>query len=271
MKKLRNINIRRVLAWILAVYLLIGAALYLLQKKFIFHPEPLVDDFKFTYGIPFQEMRLRINDKEMLSAVLFKADSATAKGMVIYFHVNARNISHYAPKTKDLIRNGYSVLMMDYPTFGKSTGKLTEDVIYANALHMYEIARKSYAPDSIVIYGRSLGTAVAAQLASIRDCKHLVLEAPYYNMTEMALRLAPIYPMGLMLDYKFATSEYLPKVTAPITIIHGTDDHTIPLSSAKKLEKLLKPGDQFITIEGADHRNLDDYPQFHKAVDAALQ
>lgn len=268
MQFLRKINIRRILAYLLALYLLAGASLYLFQKKLIFHPVPLAADYKFSYDIPFEEIHIRINDKELLSAVMFKADKP--RGIVIYFHGNARNISKYAGKTKDFVRNGYSVLMMDYPTYGKSTGKLTEEAMYANGLRMYQVARKSFSPDRIIIYGRSLGTAVAAQLATVRDCRRLVLEAPYYNMTDMAMRLAPIFPYGLMLEYKFPTNEYLPRVTAPITIIHGTDDHTIPLESGKKLEKLLKTGDQFIVINGADHNNLDAYPQFHQALDKAL-
>lgn len=266
---MKKINIRRILSLVLAVYLVIGVSLYFFQKKLIFHPEVLAPDYKFTYEVPFEELHIRINDRELLSAVLLKAD--TARGIVIYFHGNARNISRYSRKTRDFIRNGYSVLMMDYPTYGKSTGVLTEEAMYANALRMYQVARKSFPPDSIIIYGRSLGTAVATQLASVRDCRRLVLEAPYYNLTDMAQRLAPIYPCGLMLNYKFPTNEYLPEVTSPVTIIHGSDDHTVPLSSGKKLEKLLKPGDRFIVINGADHHNLDVYTRYHQAVDLALQ
>jgi fermentation-respiration switch protein FrsA (DUF1100 family) len=265
----RKLKLRRILSLILAIYLIGGVVLYFLQKKLIFHPEPLTADYTFKYDIPFEEMRIRINEKETLSAVLFKADAP--KGMVIYFHGNARNVSKYAGKAKHFIDHGYSVLMMDYPGYGKSTGPLTEATIYANALHMYEVGRKFFPPDSIILYGRSLGTGVAAQLAAVRDCKRLVLEAPYYNMTDMAMRMAPIYPYGYMLDYKFPTDEYLPKVTAPIVIIHGTDDHTIPLASGKKLEKLLKSGDKFIPVAGADHNNLDNYPEYGKALDIALQ
>ncbi|SDE92422.1 alpha/beta hydrolase [Chitinophaga filiformis] len=265
----RKLKLRPILSWILAIYLLVGVVLYFLQKKIIFHPEPLTADYAFKYDIPFEEMRIRINDKETLSAVLFKAPAP--KGIVIYFHGNARNISKYASKAQQCINRGYSVLMMDYPTYGKSTGPLTEETIYANALQMYKVARTFFPPDSIIIFGRSLGTGVAAQLATVRDCKRLVLEAPYYNIVDLASRMAPIYPYQYMLDYKFPTDEYLPKVTAPVVIMHGTDDHTIPLASAKKLEKLLKPGDRFISIPGADHRNLENYPEYRKALDLALQ
>jgi uncharacterized protein len=262
-------KIRPILFWFLVIYLLPGLALYFLQKKLIFHPDVLAADYKFKFDVPFEEIALPIKKDEVLSAVLFK--SAAPKGIVIYFHGNARNISKYGPKTADFIRNGYDVLMMDYPSFGKSTGTLTEARIYADALHMYEIARTRFSPDSIIIYGRSLGSGVAAELASIRDCKRLVLEAPYYNMTDMARRFAPVYPYGLMLEYKFPINEYLKKVTAPVTIIHGTDDHTVPISSGRKLEALLKPGDKFIPIDGADHTNLNDYTRFHQALDNALQ
>jgi fermentation-respiration switch protein FrsA (DUF1100 family) len=264
-----KLRLRLILSWILAIYLLVGAALYLLQQKMIFHPEPLAADYAFKYDLPFEEMRIRINDKETLSAVLFKADAP--RGMVIYFHGNARNVSRYANKAKHFTQHGYSALMMDYPTFGKSTGKLTEEAIYANALRMYEVARKFFPPDSIIIYGRSLGTGVAAQLAAIRDCKRLVLESPYYNMTDMARRFLPIYPYGYMLEYKFPTDEYLPEVTAPVVIIHGTDDHTVPFSSGKKLQTLFKQGDKFIAIPEADHNNLEKYPQYRKALDFALR
>lgn len=265
----RKLKLRPILSWILAIYLIGGVVLYFLQKKLIFHPEPLAADYTFKYDLPFEEMRIRLNEKATLSAVLFKADAP--KGMVIYFHGNARNISKYAGKAKHFIEHGYSVLMMDYPGYGKSTGPLTEAAIYANALEMYKVARKFFPPDSILLYGRSLGTGVAAQLATVRDCKRLVLEAPYYSLTDLVMRMAPIYPYGYMLEYKFPTDEYLPKVTAPIVIIHGTDDHTIPLASGKKLEGFLKPGDKFIPIPGADHNNLDNYPAYGKALDIALQ
>jgi len=262
-------KIRPVLFWILVIYLVPGAALYMLQKKLIFHPDALAADYKFRFDIPFEEIKIPVKKDEILSAVLFKATAP--KGIVIYFHGNARNISKYAVKTPDFINHGYDVLMMDYPSFGKSTGPLLESEIYANALHMYEMARQRFSPGNIIIYGRSLGSGVAAELASIRDCRRLILEAPYYNMTDMANRFAPIYPYSLMLQYKFPTNEYLKKVTAPVTIIHGTDDHTVPISSGRKLEALFKPGDKFIAIDGADHTNLNKYTRFHQALDNALE
>ena len=254
---------------ILLLYILPGASLYYFQKKLIFHPVALAADYKFNFDVPFEEIKIPVKKDELLSAVLFK--SAAPKGIVIYFHGNARNISFYASKTTDFTRNGYDVLMMDYPTYGKSTGKLVEEKFYEDALLMYTFARKRFSPDSIVIYGRSLGTAVATQLAGVRDCKQLILEAPYYSMSDMARRFAPIFPYSLMLEYRFPTNEFIGQVNAPITIIHGTKDRTVPMASGKKLSALLKPGDKFIPIEGADHNDLEKFTRFHEALDNALK
>lgn len=260
---------RKVLTWMLVVYVLTGALLYFFQKKLIFHPTVLAADYAYQYDVPFQEMNIRVNNKTTINAVLFKA--AQPRGIVVYFHGNARNISNYAYVSKYFTRHGYEVLMMDYPGFGKSTGPLTEEELYADALQMYQVARTRFSPDSIIIYGRSLGTGVAAQLASVRDCKRLVLEAPYYNLTDMAMRMAPIYPYGFMLNFKFPTDEYLPKVTAPITIIHGTDDRTVPYTSGLKLKEFFKKGDNFVTIPGAGHNNLKEYPLFGETVEGLVK
>lgn len=260
---------RKVLTWILVVYVLAGALLYFFQKKLIFHPIVTAADATYHFDVPFQEMNIRVNDKTTINAILFKAEQP--RGIVVYFHGNAQNVSYYAYVSQYFAKHGYEVLMMDYPGFGKSTGPLTEDDLYADALQMYQVARSRFSPDSIIIYGRSLGTGIAAQLASIRDCKRLVLEAPYYNLTDMAMKMAPIYPYGFMLNYKFPTNEYLQKVTAPVTIIHGTDDRTVPYESGMKLKEYFKKGDSFITIPGAGHNNLKEYPLFGKTVEGLVK
>jgi len=262
-------RIRPIIFWLIIIYFLPAITLQMFQKKLIFHPDALAADYKFKFDVPFDELKIPVKKDELLSAVLFKAKAP--KGMVIYFHGNARNISGYASRTPDFTNQGYDVLMMDYPGYGKSTGPLTESKIYADGLLMYEIARQRFPADSIIIYGRSLGTAVATQLASVRDCRRLVLESPFYSMTDMAMRFAPIFPYSIMLEYKFPTNEFIKKVTSPVTIIHGTADGTVPIASGRKLEKFLKPGDKFIAIEGADHNDMDKFTRFHEAVLNAIQ
>ncbi len=161
--------------------------------------------------------------------------------------------------------------MLDYPGFGKSTGPFTEQKLYDYALVMYKLARSRFKPSEIIIYGKSLGTGIAAELAAVRDCRRLILETPCYSMQSLLRHYLPIYPVGNMIHYRFPTNEYLPAVTAPVTIFHGTGDGIILYSNAERLKPLLKPGDEFITIEKGTHNNLNDFSLFHQKLDSVLE
>lgn len=261
-------HLKKIALWAIGIYLAGGIALYFVQDKLLFHPEVLPESYKFKFDVPFEELLIPVNNKVKLSAVLFKAERP--RGMVLYFHGNAMNINRYAKMMRNFTRNNYDVLILDYRGFGKSTGRLTEEALFGDALLMYKVARTRFAPWQIVIYGKSIGTGIAAQLASVRDCRRLVLETPYYSLEDVAGDVAPIYPVGWLLNYKLPTYTYLPKVTAPVTIFHGTEDETVPYESGKRLEALFKKGDEFVTLEGGEHNNLNDYPLFHRKLDSVL-
>jgi fermentation-respiration switch protein FrsA (DUF1100 family) len=89
-------------------------------------------------------------------------------------------------------------------------------------------------------------------------------------MTSLIRHFLPIYPIGSMLHYRFPNNEWLPAVTAPVTIFHGTSDGVIPYSNAARLKPLLRPGDEFVTIEGGSHNDLNDFPLFHQKLDSVL-
>ena len=160
--------------------------------------------------------------------------------------------------------------MIDYPGFGKSTGVFTERKLYDWALTLYKLARANFPPDSIVIYGKSMGTGIAAQLASIRDCRHLILETPYFDMPSIIDNYLPIYPVNQMIHYKLPTWKYLQNVTAPLTILHGTDDWVIPHRNARRLKPYLKPNDLFLTVENGSHNDLYSFPVATNTLDSVL-
>ena len=257
---------KKIFRWakvLILLYSIIGIAVYYLQDKLLFHPEPV--DRKTTYHFtqPYSEVNLPYDKETNLNIIQFRpAGADTPKGVVLYFHGNRQNVSRYAPYAADFTSKGYEVWMLDYPGFGKSTGKLNEKALYAYALVVYKLARSRWSPGQIILYGKSLGTGIAAQLASIRDCRRLILECPYYSLTSMARRYLFLYPVSSMLHYRFPTNEYIPAVAAPITIFHGTGDGVVFYSNASRLKPLLKPGDEFITIEGAGHNDLHAHPAF---------
>lgn len=258
---------------ILMIYVAAGMVLYFFQNKLLFHPEPLTQDYAFVFKNRFEERKVLYDSSTLFSIVRFQPlNDSAKKGAVIYFHGNMNNIAYYAPFANNFTRYGYEVWMMDYPGYGKSTGELTEDILYTEADEVYKMVKAAgFTADSIIIYGKSLGTGIATQLASRRNCKRLILESPYYSIPNVAAHYAWMYPVDWMTEFKIPTNEYIQKVTAPVTIFHGTDDATIPYSNTKDLQPLLKPGDEVITIEGGGHNDLNGFPEMKNKLDSLLQ
>ena len=251
------------------VYIMIGIALYFLQDKFIFHPKKLPADYQYKFDIPFTAIDLPVTHEKNLSIVQFTVPDSVRKGIVLYFHGNRTNINRYAVNAKQFTRNGYEVWMMDYPGFGKSTGKRSEQVLYDDAMLLYKMAIARVSVEHIIIYGRSLGTGIASQLASVRDCKKLILETPYYSMDALAKHYFFMYPVMPMTRYALPTYQYLDYVKVPVTIFHGTNDGVVPYKHAKWLKGRKKDA-ELITIEKGKHNNLAEFPLFQQKLDSLL-
>ena len=259
----------RILKFVLLIYFVLGMALYFLQDLLIFRPQKLAENFKFQFDIPFQEVNLPVRENKNLNIIQFTVPDSICKGVVLYFHGNRRNVIRYARFASHFTRKGYEVWMMDYPGFGKSTGKRSEQALYDDALTLYKMAISKYAADSIILYGKSLGTGIAAQLASIRDCRRLILETPYYSMDALSRHYFFIYPVMPFSKYSIPTYKYFDFVRAPISIFHGTRDWVVPYKQAKQL-KQVKEGIELITIEKGKHNNLADFPLYQQKLDSLL-
>ena len=264
---------KKIFRWIkvlVLLYAVIGILLYYLQDYFLFHPASLTKDNKYDFAYPHQEINIPYNSETNINIIQFKTKDSVPKGVVLYFHGNRKNISWYAKYSPNFTNSNYEVWMIDYPGFGKSTGKFTEQHLYDCALQLYKLARAKYDPSKIIIYGKSMGTGIASQLASVRDSKYLILETPYYSMTSLISHFFPIYPIGRIIHYHFPTYQFLQKVTAPIIILHGTDYGIVPLSNAEQLRSALKKDYEFILLKNGIHNNLNDFPLFHQKLDSLL-
>jgi uncharacterized protein len=261
----------KAIKYFLYCYIFIGVGLYFLQDFFLFHPTKLASNYAFNFNADFKEETIIDKENDTICLVKFSPTTAIKKGIVIYYHGNMENINHYASFVKPFTNKGYEVWMQDYPSFGKSTGKITEQKLYMQATQVAAIASKEMNSDSIILYGKSLGTGVAAYVASNVHAKKLILETPYYSIPSMFACYAFIYPTNMLSKYTIPTNVYLQKVKYPITIFHGTKDGVIPYSNAKKLQQYLKPADKFITIEGADHININNTKLYFQSLDSLLQ
>ena len=266
---------KKILRWVIPIVFIYcggGLVLFNFQEKVLFHPEPLPRDYVFSFNRPFKEVFIPVNIRDTLHLVqFFPPDTGQKKGVVLYFHGNRDNVIRYEKYVDNFTKYGYEVWMPDYPGYGKSTGTITEKLINMEAEAVYKLARTHFGEDSIVVYGKSLGTGPASLIASEFKCHRLILETPYFSFPSLFRVYAPIYPTQTMARFKFPVGKYLEKVKAPITIFHGTDDQVVFYSNALKLKTVLKPGDEFITIEEGDHNNLNDFPLFKEKLDSLLQ
>ena len=269
-----NNRYRKLWKWmkiILIIYILGGVALFFLQDYILFRPVPLKKDYLYNFTAKHKEINIPVAENSNLNIVQFLPADSLAKGILLYFHGNKKNISWYAKYAPYFTDHGYEVWIIDYPGFGKSTGKFTEKNLYDWAGYLYRFARTKMNADSIIIYGKSMGTGIAAQLASKEPCKKLILETPYYDYPSVLKQYLPVYPLDWIINYKIPTYEYLQKVKAPVTILQGTDDMIIWHDNAKRLQRFLKPGDEFVTIQDGEHNNLFSFKQTIEKLDSLLK
>ncbi|NMH89753.1 alpha/beta hydrolase [Flavivirga algicola] len=267
-KKVR-LRLRKAGVVLISLYVMIGALLYFLQEKMLFHPTVLPQDFKFEFSYPFEELYLETEENTIVNAIHFKAENP--KGVILYFHGNAGDLSRWGLITEFFVKKQYDVLVMDYRTFGKSTGKLSEKALYKDAEYCYNYLKQYYSENDIIIYGRSLGTGIATYVASRNRPKQLILETPYHSMTDIAKSRFPVFPVKYILKYKLPSYQFITKVGCPISILHGTNDQVVPYKSGRSLYEAAPASlTTFITVEGGTHNDLIHHEAFLKSMNQIL-
>lgn len=243
---------------------------YLYPEKFIFQPKALAADYIFQFDQPFEEHFVQTPDGEKLNTLLFRSPTPS-KGFILYFHGNAGNLQRWGTYAVDFTSLGYDVLMVEYRGYGKSTGKPSEIDFYSDAQTVLDWARKTFHFSRLIIYGRSLGSGVATQLAINNTPDLLVLETPF-NELRGAIN-TPLRPLLSLFParYHFPNDKNIPLLKCRKVIFHGTLDWVVPLSSALKLKPLLSDGDQFFVIDGGGHRNLNKFQKFRDGLAEVLK
>lgn len=249
-----------VLAVVVIIYLAAVAAMYVMQRDLVFYPafeRVLPSDVGMN---AIEEVTLTTPAGEQLYSWHAKADAGNPT--ILFFHGSSDSISRRLGEyIQPLMERGYGVFMLGYPGYGGSDGNPSEDAFIEAALLSYNYLRDSgIDANNIVLYGESMGTAVAVQVAAKEDAKAMVLEAPMSSISEIGQILFPYLPMRMIITDSFMSTEYIADVNMPLLIIHGTADDVVPISNAQKLFDLANEPKIFHTIEGATHDyDLLDY------------
>ena len=259
----------RTLMLLLAFYILLCTLLFFFQEKMIFFPEKLQNEFKFSFNGNFEELAIVTPKETLLNGVLFEADSS--KGLIFYLHGNAGSISSWGDVAETYTKLNYDVFILDYRGYGKSEGSITSQEQFFDDIQLaYNAMKTRYAENKIVVLGYSIGTGPAAKIASTNNPKLLILQAPYYSLTDIMKHTYPIVPTFL-LKYKFRTDKFIADCKMPIIIFHGDEDEVIYYNSSVKLKKLMKETDTLITLNGQGHNGMTENPEYKVEIEKILQ
>ncbi|WP_299534158.1 alpha/beta fold hydrolase [Ulvibacterium sp.] len=252
------------------LYLGLTFLAYIFQERLIFFPTKMPSEHTYDFCQSFDEFFLETDDGAKLNAVHIK--NSSEKGVVLYFHGNSGNISNLYHVANRISDKGYDAIFVDYRTYGKSTGALSEEALNKDAQLFYEYTLQHYEENEIIVYGRSFGTGIASRLAARNNPCRLVLESPFYSALDLGKHRFPFLPISLLSRYRFPSHEYLREVNCPIFIFHGTEDAVIPYDSAKKLYESI-PGNakKMVTIEGGGHNYLQAFQAFRQGMGEALR
>ena len=250
-----------ILKWIVVLagggYCAFVAVLYLAQRSFLYHPRS-THVTPAAAGLPDAEEAI-IDTSDGERVVVWHVPPHGEKPVVIYFHGNAEIVAWRTERHRALIANGTGLIALSYRGYAGSSGSPTEAGLHRDADAAYAFAVSRYAPERIVLWGHSLGTGVAVRLAAEKPVGKVILEAPYTSTVDIAAALFPFVPVRwLMLD-QFHSDERIGAVRAPLLILHGARDDTIPIALGERLFALAHEPKRFIRYEQGGHVDLDDF------------
>ena len=244
-----------------AVYAGLCALFYFGQDFFFFRPERLPHWFAYQYPFPFTEINFDMEDGGVVNALHFQIPNS--KGVVFYIKGNSRSIKGWGKFARDFVGKGYDFFIMDFRGFGKSRGRRTEGILYSDLQQVYKWLAAHYGENRIVLYGRSMGSGLAARIASWNNPSLLILDCPYYSFYYHIRRYGFWLPLSWLLRYHIRTDRFIRKAQCPIFILHGRRDRLIPYRQSEMLRSLAPDNIRLIPIEQAGHNNLPDFPEYH--------
>ena len=227
-----------ILIGIAIAYAGLTGLLYLNQERMVFLPEIGGREYAGTpqaLGLAFEDVTLRTEDGETLAA--WYVPASRPRGAVLFCHGNAGNISHRLDFLLMFHRMGYSTLIFDYRGYGRSSGRPTEAGTYrdARAGWDYLVAVQGIAPGKVVLYGESLGGAVAARLAEQTDPGALVLASAFTSVPDLGAEIYPFLPVRGLARIRYDTRDSLTRVRAPVLVAHSPGDEIVPFSHGEAL------------------------------------
>ena len=234
--------------------LIMNGWMFFQQPKMIFYPMPVLESTPAQWGLEYEDVALQTADGVRLHG--WYVPAAGAERVLLFFHGNAGNISHRRDSLAIFHRLGLNVLMIDYRGYGQSEGSPSEAGFYqdASAAWAYLLEEKGFAADQVVIFGRSLGGAVAAELASRVPARGLILESTLSTARDFAHSAFPVLSRLIVMRYDFNSVAKLAQVHCPVLVLHSPDDEVMPFHLGERVFEAAPEPKLFARLRG-DHNS----------------
>jgi len=254
----------------LAIPLLLGVTvgltflgrLYFRQNTLIFRPGPMLDRSPADYGIPYEDVRLPCPDGEDVRG--WWIPNPEGRPTVIYFHGSDGNITHELPVARFLQALSVGVLLVEYPGYGGNGARTSEQGVYraADAAWAFATQVRRLSPDQIIVFGQSIGSAVAIYLAARHACGGLVVHSGFTSVPDLAARAYPYLPVRLFCRTQMNSLDRIARCGGPVLVLHSEDDEAIPVDAARMLYARARGPRRLVTYRGPHHGSQWQYDLF---------
>jgi uncharacterized protein len=247
-----------IIAVIGIIYITIAGSIYLYQRQLLYHPHTALEMPDY-YGLPnFQHMTLTTRDNVHITA-WYKPAATAEEPVLVYFHGNAGHLGDRYEKLA-AFAGTMGVMAVSYRGYGGSHGLPSEQGLYEDGRAAIHYLLTAHKPRNIILYGESLGSGVAVQMATEFNVGALILEAPYTSVRARASELYPYLPVSFLLKDHFDSLSKISTITAPLLILHGEKDTTIPVTHGKALFAAANQPKEAVFFPDTSHSDfkLDD-------------
>jgi uncharacterized protein len=244
-KNLMSIGVVLLISYAALMFLM-----YFIQERMIYFPDRKIRETPEHLGLPYEEIAFEASDGVSLSG--WYVPAPTERGIILFCHGNAGNISHRLESLKIFHDLGMTVLIFDYRGYGKSEGRPSETGTYldASAAWHYLVDVKKKSPTRIIIFGRSLGGAVAVELALRKKPAGLIIESSFRSLPELGKKFYPWLPVRLLARFRYSTIDKVVSLACPKLIVHSPQDEIVPFAHGRAIYEKAAPPKEFLEITG---------------------
>jgi fermentation-respiration switch protein FrsA (DUF1100 family) len=237
-------------------YLLLIVYVYAKQGRMLYFPAREIGATPLAVGLQYEELTLRTRDRVDISAWYIPAEHP--RGFILLCHGNAGNISDELPSIRLFHELGLGVVSFDYRGYGKSTGSPDEEGTYrdAEAAWDYLVKTLHVSPKKVVLFGRSLGSAVAAELALRKEVGALIMESGFTSVPDLGSKFFPHLPLRLISKYHYTSIDKVGRVEMPKLFIHSPDDEIVPYEHGVRLFERAAGPKKFLRLAGGHNEGF---------------